>query len=237
MIAITSLSPSHKNFENQRIAVSSWIDHGFKVISLNSEAEIEALKEFSDVDFVRTTRTNEVLFNRPYVTISAIIDHLKTIHDEDHFLILNSDLIIKDSGKTTEYLKEISENCVTVIHRCDFNDKLHEHKVYELGFDGFFIHKKWLNIFPQSVLCLGQCFWDFWLPYQCVLANVPVYKLKEPYIYHKRHAIQYTTQEWMSTGYIFCGEVSKRDPKIKYGMDIPKMCHYVYTRMQNSFIK
>ena len=52
-------------------------------------------------------------------------------------------------------------------------------KRYDLGFDGFFINKKWLHIFPQSILCLGQCFWDFWVPYQSILAGVPAKVIKE----------------------------------------------------------
>lgn len=236
MIAITSLSPNHKNFENQSIAINSWIEHGYKVISLNSKEEISRLQDFKGVEFIETIRTNEVLFKRPYVLISAIIDHLKTIQDEDYFLIINSDIIIKDSGKTTEYLKETSEKCVIIINRCDFNDDLNSHKMYEQGFDGFFINKKWLNIFPQSVLCLGQCFWDFWLPYQCVLSGTPIYKLKEPYIYHKRHDIQYSSDDWLSTGYIFCGEVSRLDHKIKYGMNVARMSAYVFNRIKHAFI-
>jgi hypothetical protein len=184
MIAITSISPGHKNFENQFNAIESWINVGYKVISLNSKEEIEKLSDFKNVEFVETTRTNERLFEKPYVLVSAIIDHLKT-REEEYFLIINSDIVINDYLNFTENLKDISKKGIIIMNRSDYSEDIGVAKRYDLGFDGFFINKKWLHIFPQSVLCLGQCFWDFWVPYQAILSGVDIYKLNEPYLFHK----------------------------------------------------
>jgi len=232
MIAVTSISPSHKNFENQLTAIKSWQDAGYKVISLNAKSEIEQLKAFEGVEFVETIRTNEVLFKRPYVIISSIIDHLKTLKD-DYFLIINSDIVINDKRGIVELIKERSESGVVIFNRYDFDNDMEVCKRYELGFDGFFINKKWIHIFPQSVLCLGQCFWDYWLPYQCVLAKVPIFRFKEPYLFHKKHQIQYSSDDWKATGRIFEGEVSVLDPRVTGHRDVGRMSQYVYEKIKN----
>ena len=128
MIAITSISPGHANFENQFNAVESWKQAGYKVISLNSKEEIVKLKTFKEVEFVETTRTNERIFDKPYVLISAIIDHLKTI-DGEHFLIINSDIIINDPFKIESTLKKTSEKGVVVMNRADFSNDISGKKI------------------------------------------------------------------------------------------------------------
>lgn len=205
MIAITSLSPSHKNFDNQLKAVNSWKAAGYEVVSLNAEEEIEQLKDF-DVKFIRTNRHNKKMFGKPYVIVSAIIDYLKEVKSE-HSLIINSDIIIQDLHKTTEKLKTMSEDGVVIINRWDFEGLLNKAKIYELGFDGFFINEKFLDIFPQTILCLGQCHWDFWLPYIASKGGAKILKLKEPYLYHAVHPVQYSKDNWIRTAEIFRAEV------------------------------
>jgi hypothetical protein len=233
MIAITSISPGHKNFENQFNAIESWIRAGYKVVSLNSKQEIEKLSEFKNVEFVETSRTNERLFEKPYVIVSAIIDHLKT-RDEDHFLIINSDILINDFMEFTESIKDISERGIIIMNRSDYKENMDEARRYELGFDGFFINKKWLHIFPQTVLCLGQCFWDYWVPYQAILAGVDIFKLNEPYLFHKSHPVQYSVQNWTATGEIFRGEVSCLDKRVTSFNRVDRMCSYVYHRIKQN---
>ncbi len=233
MIALTSISPAHNNYESQLTAIKSWRKHGYKVVSLNSKSEIDQLKGFKDVEFIETQRTNEVLFKKPYTHISAIIDHAKTTN-HDYFLILNSDVIINDKRNITESITQRSESGVVIFNRYDFDDDMEVCKRYDLGFDGFFINKKWLDIFPQSVLCLGQCFWDYWLPYQAVLKKVPIFLLKEPYFYHKKHHLQYSSDDYLATGRIFEGEVSVLDPKITTHKNISAMSQYVYERIKNN---
>lgn len=232
MIALTSISPNHKNFENQLTAIKSWQKAGYKVISLNAKSEIGQLNRFKDVEFVENSRTNEALFRKPYTIISAIIDHAKTLN-HDYFLILNSDIIINDKRDITESIIQRSESGLIIMNRYDFDEDMEICKRYDLGFDGFFINKKWLDIFPQSVLCLGQCFWDYWLPYQAVLARVPIYRFKEPYLYHKKHPVQYSTEDYLATGRIFEGEISVLDPRVAAHKNVSYMSQYVFERIKN----
>lgn len=235
MICITSISPNHKNFDSQLRAVKSWVDHGYKVVSLNHPDEIKELKAFNKyVKFIPTIRTNEVLFKRPYVLISAIIDYIKEL-GEEHALVINSDIIIEDRLSFTEEIKRISNDGIIVMNRHDFNDDTDNSKVYELGFDGFFINKKWLNIFPQSILCLGQCHWDFWVPFICILSKVTIFRLNEPYLFHKTHPVQYIPEDWKSTSEIFRAETGRLDKRMYQLRSPEQVADYVYKQIKVNF--
>lgn len=227
MIAITSIAPGHKNFDNQQRAVKSWKDAGYKVVSLNSEEEIDLLKDF-DVEFVPTRRHNKLIFGKPYVLVSAIIDYLKEIKSK-YSLIINSDIIIKDDSGITDKIKSRSEDGVIIMNRMDFNDDINKAVIYDLGFDGFFINEKYLDVFPQSILCLGQCHWDFWLPYMASINGVNIIKQREPYIYHQMHTIQYSKLDWRRTGEILRAEAGI----FKLG-DIGQVSNYVYRHIIRS---
>jgi uncharacterized short protein YbdD (DUF466 family) len=206
MLAITSIAPGHKNFESQLTAIKSWQDAGYEVVSLNAPEEIESLKVFEGVKFIPTERHNKKIFGKPYVVVSAIIDYLKEVKSK-HSLIVNSDIIIKDYSNYTEKLKEMSEDGIIVMNRRDFDNDMNTHRVYEDGFDGFFVNEKHLDVFPQTILCLGQCHWDFWFPYIATQSGVKITKSTENYLFHKRHNVQYSKQNWQRTGEIVRAEI------------------------------
>jgi len=206
MIAITSIAPGHKNYDSQLKAIQSWKAVGYDVVSLNSEEEIEKLKDFTGVKFIKTSRHNKQIFGKPYVIVSALIDYLKEVKSE-HSLIINSDIIIKDETGYTEKLKSMSENGIIVMNRRDFENDINNSILFEDGFDAFFINRKFLDVFPQTILCLGQCHWDYWLPYVSVINNVKIFRNREPYIFHVKHQVQYSKNNWYKTGEIFQGEV------------------------------
>lgn len=226
MIALTSISPGHKNFESQKVAIDSWVRAGYEVVSLNVEDEIKELKDFPEVKFVSTFRHTKHIFGKPYITASALIDYIKEVKSK-HTLLINSDIIIDDQLKYTENIKKISEDGIVIMNRRDFNNSHSEGIVYELGFDGFFINYKWIDVFPQTVLSLGQCFWDYWVPYSALTNRVKIFKLNEPYLFHKRHSVQYSVDQWRKTGEIFRAEMG-----LTKFTKIEQLSDYVYKQIR-----
>ncbi len=227
MICITSISPGHKNFDKQFTAVESWIKAGYKVVSMNSPEEIEQLKEFKGVEFVATHRHNKQLFGKPYVIASALIDYLRD-KNEEYSLIINSDIIIQGD---TEPIKKLSKEGVVIMNRMDFNLTIDEPgvKVFPDGFDGFFINRKFLDIWPQTILCLGQCFWDYWIPYNVVTNGVKLFRYDVPYLYHKKHNTQYSSEQWERTAEIFKAEMN-----LKAFTKAGQLSDYVFKRIKIS---
>lgn len=212
MIAITSISPAHVNQAHQKNCVQTWINAGYKPVSLNHPDEIAVLQpQFPGVEFVPTHRTHKVLLKKHYVLISAMIDYAKE-RGEDYNLLINSDIEIYDMGSTTDKLKTMSEEGVIVMHRNDYKEDPNKFNEYSAGLDGFFINKKWLDIYPQSRLCMGQCFWDYWMPFTSLRSNVKTFLLHDAYLFHKEHPVQYSVENWQKFGEIMMHEtdMSKR---------------------------
>lgn len=231
MIAITSIAPGHKNYDNQLNAVKSWINAGYEVVSMNSQDEIEELKgKFENVKFVPTNRHNKKIFGKPYVIASAIIDYLIEVKSK-YSLIINSDIIIKDKNRYTEKLKALSNDGIVIMNRYDYDNDIAVSKIYEDGFDGFFINEKYLGVFPQTLLCLGQCHWDYWLPYTASINGAKIIKSKEPYIYHKKHPVQYSVENWIRTAEIFRSELGI----LKY-KNPGQVTSIAYRHIKNSWI-
>lgn len=206
MIAITSIPPVHKNGDHIQNCIATWFNQGYEVHSLNHKEEIEILAPlYPKVKFFPTQRTHKAILGKHYVLISALIDHAKD-QDSEHFLFINADVEIYDPYKIQDKLKEWSNDAVIVMHREDYLDDVNMSSRYALGLDGFFINKKFLDIYPQSLMCMGQCFWDYWIPFKAKRSGVKVYSPTQSYLFHKEHTAQYNDANWRTFGEIFMHE-------------------------------
>lgn len=195
MIVVTSLSPSHGNKHQQVEAVKSWQPYG-ECYSINNSKEVKQLmEEYEGITFVETTRTIETLYgNSPRVNINAFIDFAKD--NKSDLLLINSDIII-------DRLPEFKQDGITIFSRYDYDEEMSKSDMFIFGFDMFFIPNHLLNIFPPSIYALGACFYDLSLPYRCIIRNIPVYYPQGKFIFHKRHEVQYSLDEWYFLGKFF----------------------------------
>jgi len=188
MIIVTSLSPKHSNVDSQKEAVKSWQRIGF-AHSLNSEKEIEQIEnDYFGVNFVKTHRTVQPLFNKPLVNINALIDY--AIEKEEDLFLINSDVYI-------ESLPPLHTDGLTIFSRWDYTNHFGEGKLFVHGFDGFHLPKHLLKLYPPTVYALGGCFFDHSLPLRYIQMNIPVYWPQGKYLFHKLHKTQYSIEEWL----------------------------------------
>lgn len=193
--AFTSISPKHAMAHAQPFAVETWIEAGFKVLSFNGMGEIDQLKDqYPNVEFV-PCRTADGLFKRPYVPISAFIDYAKS-KDIEQVMIINSDIVLKDGhGDINKYL-DWCDNGLVIANREDHEGAFDNGVRYMHGFDVFVVHSKHYGLIPQTLFCMGQTWWDYWLPFRFIKNKVPVTCVKEPIFYHQSHDVQYDSIEW-----------------------------------------
>lgn len=227
MIFCTSLSPSHKNKDVQQTAVDSWSKFG-KVYSFNSAEEIIKLK-YKGVKFIETERTMQHTFKKPYVSVSAIIDWAKKKNDD--ICIINSDIELICSDSLMEKIKKALKTSLVLANRNDYDTDKKKSETYLRGLDVFFLSKKHLDIYPQSTLCLGQCHFDYWIPYKAIFAKVPVIILQNKIALHKKHSVQYSYANWLQTAKTFAAE-----NKFSH-TDMPRMTEllfkFIYLFMQS----
>lgn len=233
MICITSISPTHINSDIQQNAVASWIYCGLKVFSMNCQSEIDVLKSLHPtVTFVPTVRTMEKTFGKPYVAINAIFDWCKE-QDEEHFCFLNSDIEIKTSQTTIEKIQVEMDRGIVMANRVNY-DTDYTGCQYLQGIDVFFIHKKWLNSFSQTVFCMGQCFFDYWIPYSACQRGIETIFIKQDIAFHKNHNAQYNQDDWLKTGRFFIWENNLYQFNSTMPQEIGRMSQFVFNYIYNS---
>lgn len=64
IVLVTSIAP--KDIENQKSALNSWIEAGFRIVSCNIRDEIEVIeKEFPQIEFVEMKRDGRGIIGKP----------------------------------------------------------------------------------------------------------------------------------------------------------------------------
>lgn len=218
---ITSISP--KRIKIQQEAISSWKKVGYQVISINSSHELDQISNIFDVEFIGIDNKNNIL-GEPFVPLNAVFDYLR-IMKPDNTLIINSDIVIQDAKNTTDKILNLANHNVILLNRINVDPKTGEQKVFHLGFDGFVINKKFLDIFPKTKLCLGRCHWDYWLPYVAKLKEVEVLNFKEPYLFHIKHEKNWKQKDWKQTAEILREELGLLHD------DLLKMTHWLRSQI------
>lgn len=231
MIAITSISPSHINSDIQQIAVDSWISLGMKVISVNNISECDLLKsKYPNVQFYSTTRTLERTYGKPYVQLSALIDICQSLSD-DKFCIINSDIELKTEVQTIDKIDLLMNNELLMCNRINHNGDYKGTK-YLAGIDVFFIHKRFLNKFPQTMHAIGMTFVDYFIPYAATQAGIQTTFIDNDIAFHLNHAAQYSKDNWLKSGRFFLWEWNLYQFSDTHG--IGKMSEFVKNYIYNS---
>lgn len=228
MIFCTSIAPKHANEGIQLKAVNSWINFGLDVYSFNHPSEIPPLKEvYPDVNFVATYRTNEVNFGKPYVIINAIFDYAK--EKNENICLINSDIELKTDKDTIERIEKKMETSIIMANRVDYENDYNGHQ-YMGGIDAFYIHRKFLDIYPQTSFCLGQCHFDYLIPYWAILNGIETFFIKQNTIYHKKHSAQYSQDNWVKTGQHFMWLTGM----YQFTNQVGKLSTHVYNYIHNA---
>lgn len=194
-IVITSISPTHHNVFAQAIAMRSWVNSGFEVVSMNAREEAEALAPYyPGVKFITTQRTGAGSFKAPYVSISAMIDHARE-SGKDYCILANSDIVLASPEQLEENMAAASLGML-IANRHDHNGDFQNPTIYKYGFDVFVIHRELLSDIPQSLFVMGQTWWDYWLPWRFIKLGHTVTIMTTPAFMHHRHPVQYDQKEW-----------------------------------------
>jgi len=206
MLAITSISPFHINNGIQQKAVNSWKKLGMSCSSFNHSSEITFLKDYKGVNFVVTEKTMQHVFKKPYVSINAMLGWAKE-QNEEHFCLINSDIELDFNKHLLQKIKlELDKDKVVIAHRNDYIKNKKAAQPYVLGIDVFFLNKKHLEIFPPSLFCMGNCHWDYNMPFTALKNDIEVINLQNTFAYHKKHDVQYSAKNWEATGRYFAQE-------------------------------
>lgn len=183
---MTSIAPF--NIDNQRKAVSSWLDVGFKVMSYNCREEIEKLSPFfKDVEFVEAYRDARKDFGKPYVYFHDIMNFFKN-SSYDICGIINSDIHLRGvNKKLIEFIKNEAKDSLVFGQRIDIDSLDDLSGNMYIGFDYFFFDRSIAVLYPEEKFCIGQPVWDYWIIFIAVINNIRTKRLTNHIAYHIKH--------------------------------------------------
>lgn len=199
----TSIAPV--NLSKQQHALQSWIDSGFKVISLNTEKEISALEsKFKNIEFLKVAINTEGRYGKPYVSIRELLIFFLA-SKFNNFGIVNSDIVIESTTDTIDLIKNYSCDSLVFGNRIDCdNISVFTGVRYNYGYDFFFFNRPIAVKYDDSKLCMGLPWWDLWFILNALLEGENAHKLLSPFAYHDKHENNYSSNIWMELGvYIY----------------------------------
>lgn len=197
IVLVTSIMP--RNLLNQKLAVDSWIENDFRIVSCNSREEILLMQnEFPEVEFVEVHRDARKIMGKPcpyiYDMLQILKQRIKTVGG-----IVNSDIHLRnfDQAMYNFLYQEVRDKAI-FIRRHDINELQEalflQSQMFFGGIDVFFFNKDTLNFIPDDELILGQVMWDYWIPIILKMNGINVKELINPVAFHVRHPIQWETK-------------------------------------------
>lgn len=183
----TSIAPGGR-LDVQKIAIASWLDHGFSVLSLNNEDEIAALdRQFPDVYFLAASRTAKPYIGKPLVFVNDLLDVLARRPDAV-VGIVNSDIRFDARSGLADFIARHAIDGLLFGPRLDLQSWDDPNGRQDpFGFDFFFFPRSFIGIWAPTRFCLGQGYWDFWLPLTVILRGLPARKIVPPFARHLVH--------------------------------------------------
>jgi hypothetical protein len=230
MIAVTSLSMFHKNKDFQKECIDSWIQIGLKVISVNHAYDIPYLeKDYSNVEFVPTTKTGEHVFGKPYVRINALIE--SGLKYSNEIMLINSDIKLINSVPILDRLvNKVLNDEFVFISRHNYNDDPEISSINKYGIDVFLFNAKLASLIKQKGYCMGQPFWDYWIPYKFYSECIKMNHVISRFALHKNHELQWDRKAWIRCTNWFCREF---DIEYKGTKDFFEQTYNTFTKNAN----
>lgn len=226
---VTSIAP--KKLGVQQEAISSWQQHGFEVVSFNHATEIEKVRpHFDGVTFVEAKTTAIELYNGfkiPYVSVRSLLNYVWT--QGYPCWIANSDVILNANKEKIAYIQRIAQTTLVFGSRIDIEGDELKGKMYEEGFDYFVLQENLDHLFTSRVhMCIGQPWWDFWVPITCIRKGVQPVKCQEGIVYHRKHETVWDVDQLYFFGKMLAKEIGTPDFNRS---DLPKFSEMIWNHI------
>ena len=189
-IIATSIAPH--GIENQQLAIESWQKQGFNVVSLNTKEEVELLRSsFPEIEFAVVSRDAREKYGKPFVYFDDFIDYFKKT-GQKICGIVNSDVHLICAKNLPAFFSSEAQDCLVFGSRIDVDHLGNlQGEMYHMGFDFFFFDRVLLDLFPAEEFCIGQPWWDYWMPLVPAGKGKAIKRLTTPIAYHVKHSINW----------------------------------------------
>lgn len=192
--------------EYQNLCIRSWIDNGFRVLSVNDPEEIPDLSSrFPAVNFIPAGRNAGAWTGRknPYIAdiLSAVIDAPEPVLG-----IINADLVFQRSDIWKQRLPHLVHDSIVIGNRYDADSLLGgAFQRYSGGIDILFFDRTLARQAIEHAMpfAMGVSWWDYWLPLLAAFNKRKILVVDRPGIVHLSHKQGNTSAIWREFGTFF----------------------------------
>src|SRR5882672_99843 len=153
--------------EYQKLCLRSWVDCGFRILSVVDAVEIPDLSpRYPEVTFIETKRNASPASGRRLPYIAELLSALSNA-PEPITGIINSDLVFEPSSAWQARLPHLATKAVVTGQRHDASSILDgTFRKYYWGFDFFFFDRATADVLIGQAgnFAMGLAWWDYWLP-------------------------------------------------------------------------
>lgn len=194
----TSLHPGSEDI--QKIAMQTWLDAGFYIVSLNALDTIAQLKpKFPDIEFIATIKDGREQHGKPFIYFDDILSYFAN-RAIPICGIISPDLCLMDNT-FHELIKQETPGSFVFGSRIDVDSlSSPQGQFYNIGFDYFFFDRQIIPYYPQQNFCLGLPWCDYWAVIVPLMRKLPVKRITAPVALHVKHPPSGDVNSWLKLG-------------------------------------
>lgn len=202
----TSLSPRPEAAKSQNAVLASWLKAGVAPVVFNHITELQPvvkLHQLPGITFVGLTESAYPTFGRHYVRVSDMArwGEASDIDPGDTVMFINADIEVRLAQKDLERIVRLTSSGLCFCSRYNHDGNIGGASRERYGIDVFLLRAGMLNLIPDSkVLCMGQPWWDYWLPMLAMRAELPLFGVEFPGFYHRNHKRAWSAEFWYTAG-------------------------------------
>lgn len=210
----TSLPPRMKRFDAgdkdisdayAMACVSSWIDSGFKPVTVNSRMESPCILDAHEdaheaVEKRLLDRDARGLYGRPFPYLSDMLAEMRR-HGPGVIALTNADIMLRLSADCQRTIRGLMPGQCVVCKRMDVDSpKALQGRPYSSGFDFFAFRTEDLAGLETGELALGVPWWDHYLPLWFYLSGKDRVAIGGASVVHLEHEERWDKKMWFSVG-------------------------------------
>jgi hypothetical protein len=183
-----------QSVDAQQRAVASWRQAGLEVRSFNHPSEIAVLSSLYDVEFVPVEQTTFPLFGRHFIPINRMLAW--AAEQDVTVLLINADIELRLAPWQLQRARQSAEGGLCYFIRYNHDGDLARATREPYGIDAFLLSGRDAGLAVESFLCMGQPFWDYWLPHLFAAHGKPLLRVDFPAAFHRQHTLNWSWENW-----------------------------------------
>jgi len=174
----------------QRACVQSWLNAGFKVVSLNAKHEVSAVRRLGfPIEVIAIDG------DHPRPRIADFISCIRQLAPK-YCGIVNADCKMLDYPEVALALRSGVDRALLIAERIELIDGILPMKYVPGGFDLFLFYADDLEGLEAPPHAIGEAWWDFWFPAAMAAKGVAVRNINTPLITHFKHDTAWPPEQW-----------------------------------------